>query len=59
MLINIQVPEAAKLLWDLFKALPDESKPLFASRVDTMASKFDHPTLDGCIICTVSCDNAL
>jgi hypothetical protein len=58
MLINVQVPGVAKLLWDLFQSLPDESKPLFAPRVDAMASKFEHPNLDGFVVCTISGDSA-
>lgn len=57
MLINVQVPEASKLLWDLFNSLPDELKPLFAARVDAMSSKLDHPNLDGFITCTIRCDS--
>jgi hypothetical protein len=57
MLINVQVPEAAKLLWDLFNSLPEESRPLFAPRIDAMASKFEHPNLVGFIVCTISGDD--
>jgi hypothetical protein len=52
MLINIQVPEAAKLLWELFEALPEESKPAFAQKVDAMASTFEHPNLAGSVLFT-------
>lgn len=59
MLINVQVPDAAKLLWDLFESLPNELKPLFALRVDSMASKFEHPNLDGFVVFTAGCDGTL
>lgn len=59
MLINIQVPEAATLLWELFEALPEESKPLFAQKVDAMASCFLHPNLDGNVIFTFSSNSGL
>jgi len=53
MIINIQIPEAAALIWELFKALPEEKKLIFATRVDAMASKFEHPNLDRFVVFTV------
>lgn len=53
MLINIQAPEVANLLWELFKMIPLEMQATYAPRVDKAASLFEHPTLDGCVDFTV------
>ncbi len=57
MIIDIQIPEAAKLLWELFESLPEASKPLFAPKVDVMASKFEHPSLNGAVVFTLGSDD--
>ena len=59
MIINVQVPEVAKLIWELFESLPEETKPLFAKRVDSGASLLEHPNLDGCVVFSVGGDDTL
>jgi len=50
MLINIQFDEAAELLWELYKAIPEERRAAFTPRVDKIASCLQHPNLDGAVV---------
>ena len=59
MMINVQVPEAAELIWELFKMLPKEKQPLFAAKCDSIASLLEHPNLDGAVVLTVSGNGTL
>lgn len=58
MLINIQVPNVANLLWEMLKAMPPDMQVIYASRVNAAASLVEHPNLDGAVLFTFSSDGA-
>ena len=56
MLINIQVPDVANLLWEMLKKMPPEAQAIYAPRVDKAASLVEHPNLDGVVLFTLGGD---
>jgi hypothetical protein len=59
MLVNIQAPDVANLLWDIFKELPHDLQEQYAERVNRAATLVEHPTLDGAVLLTLGGDSAL
>jgi hypothetical protein len=59
MIINIQVPDAANLLYAMLNEIPPEKQDIYASRVNAVASFFQHPNLDDRVIFTLSSDSTL
>lgn len=58
MLINIQAPDVANLLWEMLKAMPPDAQAIYAPRVDKVASLVEHPNLDGTVLLTLGGDGA-
>jgi hypothetical protein len=50
MILNIQYPEAADLLWSLYRELPEGKQREYAERVDLISSNLRHPHPDGKVI---------
>jgi hypothetical protein len=59
MLINIQAPDVASLLWEMLKKMPPEEQAVYAPRVNKAASFVEHPNLDGAVLITLGSDGAL
>lgn len=47
MIVNIQAPSVAKLLWEMLKEIPLDKQEIYAPRVDEAASLLEHPNLSG------------
>lgn len=57
MVINIQFDEAADLLWELFRAVPEERRTEFSERVNRAAACLQHPSnLDKSVVVTIRSD---
>jgi hypothetical protein len=56
MTLDVQYPEAAELLWSLFRELPEEKRRLYAKQVDRVASTLHHPPSDADVAATISSD---
>ena len=57
MLINIQVPDVASLLWEMLKEMPPDTQAVYAPRVDEATSLLEHPNLDGAVLLTLGGDS--
>ena len=47
MIVNIQAPSVAKLLWEMLEEMPLDKQEIYAPRVDEAASLLEHPNLSG------------
>lgn len=59
MLVNIQAPSVAKLLWEMLEEIPLDKREIHAPQVDKAASLFEHPNLNGAVLLVFSSDGAL
>lgn len=57
MMVNFQLPEVSRLLWDMFGDLDAAAQGKYARRVDSASRLLFHPNLGEAVVHTVGGDN--